>query len=268
MECAVKHHKLLLTTGVSDEGYSRNQSCTLNYISAFLLSLWRSEHMINESLYYFLGLIFSSFVLTISFSSFFYSKHSFTYQSQYNYQPIWLVSKLRCIILSFICCIRRTGFWLYLKKIVTYRYIDDVLSLNNSRFGDFVDRVYPIELEIKNTTDTARSASYIDPHLGIDSEGRLRTKLYDKRDGFNFPTVNFPFIWSNITAAPAYGEHISQLIVVCHFVLYLLAIVLSVLLRFTDSFTPLVFSIFYCFSVPGRQNRILLALVHKQPTKR
>ena len=40
----------------------------------------------------------------------------------------------------------------------TFRYIDDVLSLNNSRFGGFVDRVYLIELEIKNTTDTDRSA--------------------------------------------------------------------------------------------------------------
>jgi hypothetical protein len=32
------------------------------------------------------------------------------------------------------------------------RYIDDVLSLNKSKFGDFVDRIDPIELEIKNTT--------------------------------------------------------------------------------------------------------------------
>ena len=46
-----------------------------------------------------------------------------------------------------------------------FRYIDDVLSLNNSRFGDFVDRIYPIELEIKDTTDTDRSASYLDLHL-------------------------------------------------------------------------------------------------------
>ena len=36
----------------------------------------------------------------------------------------------------------------------TFRYIDDVLSLNNSKFGDYVDRIYPIELEIKDTTDT------------------------------------------------------------------------------------------------------------------
>jgi hypothetical protein len=34
-----------------------------------------------------------------------------------------------------------------------------VLSLNNSKFSDFVDRIYPIELEIKDTTDTDGSAS-------------------------------------------------------------------------------------------------------------
>ena len=40
----------------------------------------------------------------------------------------------------------------------TFRYIDDVLSLNNSRFSDFFDRIYPIELEINVTADTDRSA--------------------------------------------------------------------------------------------------------------
>jgi hypothetical protein len=55
----------------------------------------------------------------------------------------------------------------------TFRYRDYVLSLNNSRFGDFVDRIYPIELEIKDTTDTDRSASYLDIHIEIDSEWRL-----------------------------------------------------------------------------------------------
>ena len=53
----------------------------------------------------------------------------------------------------------------------TFRYIDDVLSLNNSRFGDFVDRIYPIELEIKDTIDIDRSASYLDLHLEFNSEG-------------------------------------------------------------------------------------------------
>ena len=54
--------------------------------------------------------------------------------------------------------------------------------------------IYPIELEIKDTRDTDRSSSYLDLHFDIDSEGRLRTKLYDKRNDFNFPIVNFPFI--------------------------------------------------------------------------
>ena len=89
------------------------------------------------------------------------------------------------------------------------RYIDDVLLLNNSRFGDFVDRTHPIEFEIKDTTDTCRSALYLDLHLEIDSEVRIRTKLLDD---FNFLIVNFPFICSNIPAAPVYGVYLSQLI--------------------------------------------------------
>jgi hypothetical protein len=52
--------------------------------------------------------------------------------------------------------------------------MDDVLSLNNSRFGDFVDRIYPIELEIKDTTDTDRSVSYLDHHF--DKERKFTTK--------------------------------------------------------------------------------------------
>lgn len=39
--------------------------------------------------------------------------------------------------------------------------------------------------------------------------GRLNTKLYNKRNDFTFPIVNFPLISSNIPAAPA---SIAQLI--------------------------------------------------------
>jgi len=84
------------------------------------------------------------------------------------------------------------------------------LKINSN--DDFVDRIYPIELEIKDTTDTYRYASYLHIHLEVDSDGRLRTKLYDKRDDLNFPIVDFPFICSNNPAAPAYGVYISQLI--------------------------------------------------------
>ena len=52
---------------------------------------------------------------------------------------------------------------------LTFCYTDDVLSLNNSRFGDFVDRIYPLELEIKDTTNTDRTTSCLDIHLEIGS---------------------------------------------------------------------------------------------------
>jgi hypothetical protein len=52
----------------------------------------------------------------------------------------------------------------------------DVYSIKH-----FVDSIYLIELEIKDTTDTDRTVSCLDLHLEIDSEGRLRTELYDKR---------------------------------------------------------------------------------------
>ena len=73
----------------------------------------------------------------------------------------------------------------------TFLYLDDGLSLNNSKLSDFNGRIHRIELEIQDNTDKTRYASYLDLHLEIDSEDRLRTKLYDKRDDFTFQIVNF-----------------------------------------------------------------------------
>ena len=43
---------------------------------------------------------------------------------------------------------------------LTYRYIDDVLSINKSRFAEFLALIYPPELKVKETIDTASSASF------------------------------------------------------------------------------------------------------------
>jgi hypothetical protein len=95
---------------------------------------------------------------------------------------------------------------------LTFRYIDDVLSLNNSKFSDNIDLIYPNELEIKDTTESRNSASYLDLQLEFDCQGNLHTRLYDKRDDFDFAIVNFPHLTSNIPSSPAYGVYISQLI--------------------------------------------------------
>ncbi|KAK3101641.1 hypothetical protein FSP39_005107 [Pinctada imbricata] len=94
----------------------------------------------------------------------------------------------------------------------TYRYIDDVLSINNPNFADYLSSIYPSELEVKETTETNNSASYLDLMLSYDTDGHMNTSLYDKRDDFNFSITNFPFLSSNIPSSPAYGVFISQLI--------------------------------------------------------
>jgi hypothetical protein len=98
--------------------------------------------------------------------------------------------------------------------VIYYEYITGIYyvpSLNNSRFGDFLHRIYPYEIEVKDTTDTQKSAYSLTFTLKSTAEEDLK-KIYDKRDDFTFPIVNVPFISSNISASPAYGDYISQLI--------------------------------------------------------
>ena len=87
-----------------------------------------------------------------------------------------------------------------------------ILSINNHEFENYLGQMYPVELEIKDTTESNASASYLDLLLSIGRHGQLHTSIYDKRGDFNFHITNFPFLSSNITRSPAYGVFISQLI--------------------------------------------------------
>ena len=73
------------------------------------------------------------------------------------------------------------------------RYIEDVLSLTNSKFSDYVDRINPTEIGIRDTTDKARIVSYHDLHPKINSKEWIRTKHYDKKMISIFRLGNFHF---------------------------------------------------------------------------
>jgi len=94
---------------------------------------------------------------------------------------------------------------------LTFRYIDDLLSINNPDIQDYIQYIYPPELEIKETTISDSEVSYLDLHLSL-LNGNVISKLYDKRDDFDFEIINFPHLVSNIPATPAYGVYMSQLI--------------------------------------------------------
>ena len=93
----------------------------------------------------------------------------------------------------------------------TYRYIDDVLSINNPKFENYLGQMYPVELEIKDTRE--QHFCFLPGFTSVDREWQqLHTSIYDKRDDFNFHITNLPFPSSNIPTSPAFGVFISQLI--------------------------------------------------------
>ena len=73
----------------------------------------------------------------------------------------------------------------------SYRYIDDVLSINNPEFENYLRHMYPIELDTKDTTESNTSASYLNLLLSIGRDGQLHTSIYDKHDDFNFHITTF-----------------------------------------------------------------------------
>ena len=93
----------------------------------------------------------------------------------------------------------------------TMRYIDDLLTLNNSGFASKIPDIYPPELDLKKTTESPSTVSYLVILITINN-GQYVTAVYDKRDSFNFSIVNFPYLSSNIPSKPAYGVYISQLV--------------------------------------------------------
>ena len=86
----------------------------------------------------------------------------------------------------------------------TFRYIDDLLTLNNPSFERAIDDIYPPELVLKKTTGCNEVVSYLDIAMKINNS-QFCTTIYDKRD-------DFPYMDSNIPAGPAYGVYISQLV--------------------------------------------------------
>ena len=93
----------------------------------------------------------------------------------------------------------------------TSRYLDDLLNIDNPYFERFVSQIYPSELQLNKASWSETEAPFLDLYLSI-SNGFVSSKIYDKRDDFDFDIVNFQFLDGDIPRAPSYGVYISQLI--------------------------------------------------------
>lgn len=93
----------------------------------------------------------------------------------------------------------------------TSRYLDDILNLDNPYFDSMVSSIYPKELKLNKANNSDTSAAFLDLDLSIDN-GIISSKIYDKRDDFNFNIVNYPHLDGDVPKATSYGVYISQLI--------------------------------------------------------
>ena len=82
----------------------------------------------------------------------------------------------------------------------TVRYIDDLLTLNNSHFEEEIPNIYLPELTLKRTSESDTKLSYLDISISICSS-KYVTEVYDKGidkgDALNFNIVNLPYMSSN-----------------------------------------------------------------------
>ena len=93
----------------------------------------------------------------------------------------------------------------------TSRYLDAILNINNVYFDTMISQIYPSELQLDKANTSVTETAFLDLHLSI-SNDIVSTKIYNKRDDFDFEIVNFPFLDGDVPRSTSYGVYISQLI--------------------------------------------------------
>ena len=75
----------------------------------------------------------------------------------------------------------------------TSRYLDDLINIDNPYFAQMVGQIYHTELQLNKANSSDTKAPFLDLNLSL-ANGIVSSKIYDKRDDFNFEIVNFPFL--------------------------------------------------------------------------
>ena len=88
----------------------------------------------------------------------------------------------------------------------TSRYLDHLLDIDNPYFEQMVGQIYPTELQLNKANSSDTEAPFLDLNLSI-TNGIVSSKIYDKRDDFNFEIVNFPFLDGDVPRSPSYGVY-------------------------------------------------------------
>ena len=70
-------------------------------------------------------------------------------------------------------------------------YIDDLISINNPRFDKGIEKIYPSELTLKDTTLAEGKVAYLDRQIEIQDRQQVMS-LYDKKRRFPIHNPQLP----------------------------------------------------------------------------
>ena len=102
-----------------------------------------------------------------------------------------------------LCCVCQTIIKLILLKFLTSRYLDDLLNIDNPYFEQMVSQIYPTELQLNKANSSDTEAPFLDLNLSI-TNGIVSSKIYNKRDDFNFEIVYYPFFNGDFPRSPSF----------------------------------------------------------------
>ena len=92
----------------------------------------------------------------------------------------------------------------------TSRYLADIFTIDNPIFTEDIPDIYPRELQLNKANASDKETFFLDLNIKVIGNN-IHTSVYDKRDDFGFPIVNFPWLSGDVPRLPSYGIYISQL---------------------------------------------------------
>jgi hypothetical protein len=90
------------------------------------------------------------------------------------------------------------------------RYLDDLLNVDNNHISSLVNKIYPNELQLNKANTSGKKANIVDLNLSIEN-GYVTSKIYYKRDDFNFNIANVSFLDGDVSLATSYRVYISSM---------------------------------------------------------
>ena len=93
----------------------------------------------------------------------------------------------------------------------TSRYLDYIFTTDNPEFEKHIPDIFPMELQLNKANTSDKETSFLDLNIKVIGSD-VHTSVYDKRDDFGFPIINFPWLSGDVLRLPSYGVYISQLV--------------------------------------------------------